>query len=146
MMGGFLSAIQFLTIVPVKSKNADEKNLGLSLLYFPAVGLILGLVLICIYHLLVFLGFQPWAAAVILTVSLTLITGGLHLDGLADTLDALAGGRDREQMLQIMRDPHIGTMGVLGLLCAVLLKTVLVASLSAPALLKALPVMCVLSR
>jgi adenosylcobinamide-GDP ribazoletransferase len=146
MMNNLLLAVQFLTIVPLKIKDADAKKMGLSLLYFPAVGLLLGLLLVFLYHILVFLGFQPWAIGIVLVVSLIMVTGGIHLDGLADTVDALAGGGDRERILQVMRDPHIGTMGVLGLISVLLLKIAFIVSLDAHALLVSLSMMCVLSR
>jgi adenosylcobinamide-GDP ribazoletransferase len=146
MLNNLFLALQFLTIVPLKVKDADAKKMGLSLLYFPAVGLLLGLLLVFLDHILVFLGFQPWAIGIFLVVSLIIVTGGIHLDGLADTVDALAGGGDRERILQIMRDPHIGTMGVLGLISVLLLKIAFLISLDAYVLLVSLPVMCVLSR
>ncbi|MDD2702555.1 MAG: adenosylcobinamide-GDP ribazoletransferase [Candidatus Omnitrophica bacterium] len=147
MIKALFLAVQFLTIVPLKIKHADAKDLGLSLLYFPAMGLLLGLVLVFLDHIFVFLGFQPWVIGILLTVSLILATGAIHLDGLADTVDALAGGGgDRERMLQIMRDPHIGVMGVLGLVSVVLLKIAFLVSLDGQTVLKALLMMCLLSR
>ncbi|MFA5361850.1 MAG: adenosylcobinamide-GDP ribazoletransferase [Candidatus Omnitrophota bacterium] len=145
-MNNLLLALQFLTMVPLKVNDADAKNMGLSLLYFPAVGLLLGLFLVFLDHILVFLGFQPLAIGIVLVVSLIVVTGGIHLDGLADTVDALAGGGDRERILRIMRDPHIGAMGVLSLISILLLKIAFLVSLDAHTLLIALPLMCVLSR
>ncbi|MFA5402572.1 MAG: adenosylcobinamide-GDP ribazoletransferase, partial [Candidatus Omnitrophota bacterium] len=74
------------------------------------------------------------------------LTGGLHLDGLSDSADAFLSGRSKEEMLNIMRDPHSGVMGVLSIICIILLKIGLLYSVPAPAKATALLLMCVLSR
>nr|WP_283249990.1 adenosylcobinamide-GDP ribazoletransferase [Chloracidobacterium aggregatum] len=66
----------------------------------------------------------PDALALLLIATTVLVTGALHYDGLADTVDALGGGWSPEQRLAIMKDPHIGTFGVLALVVAVLAQFV----------------------
>ncbi len=97
--------------------------------YFPLVGLVLALLLCGLILLLSRLTTQLLIAA-LLVVALTLLTGGLHLDGLMDACDGLLGGRTRERRLEIMRDSRVGSFGVLGGICALLLKFALFASFS----------------
>ncbi len=145
-MKKFLLALQFLTIIPIKVKSVDDKEIADSLIYFPIAGLFIGLALTGINGLLGFLNFPRLATDAILIVSLIAITGGMHLDGLADTSDALLSVRNKDEMLQIMRDPHIGVMGVIGIISILLLKIAFLFSLD-PALVPAgLVLICVLSR
>ncbi len=108
----FLVALQFLTIFPCPERDgcsADE--LSRSALFFPVVGLLLGLILVSVNIVL-----QPFASAgllsVVLVTLLALMTRGLHLDGLADTFDGFGGSRDRERTLKIMNDSHTGAFGL----------------------------------
>jgi adenosylcobinamide-GDP ribazoletransferase len=124
----FLIALQFLTILPIKIKSEiEERDFGASLIYFPIVGAIIGLLLIIV---LVIFDFLPHIVkiALILTTSI-FITGGIHLDGFADTCDGFYGAKSKEEILKIMRDSRIGTMGVVGVVCLLLLKFSILASL-----------------
>jgi len=118
----FLLAIQFLTIFPVRSLEAvKEQDVGNSLLYYPIIGLIIGIVLLGLAwsmgstdHLI--------TAAVLLMVWV-LLTGALHLDGLADSADAWLGGvGDRQRTLAIMKDPASGPAAVVCLILVLLVK------------------------
>jgi len=146
MIPSFLSALQFLTVIPVKLKEANEQRMADSLIYFPLVGLLLGLFLIGVNALLSFFNFPSLAMNVITVIVLMVITGGLHLDGLADTADAFLSGRPGEQMLEIMRDSRTGVMGVLSLISVILLKIILLFSISSSLEPSALILMCSLSR
>ena len=126
---GFLEAIRFLTVLPVHTGRApSERTLARSIVYFPLVGALLGVVLALVDRGLRPLGSTQLAAAIVLVVWVGL-TGGLHLDGLADSADGLLGGWDREQRLAIMRDKGLGTFGALALFAMLLLKFSLVAHL-----------------
>ena len=123
-MQSFLIALQFLTSLPVRLDRMPEPQaVGRSLLYYPLVGLLLGAML-----WLVGAVFEnasaPLLAALLLTVWVAL-TGGLHLDGLADSADAWLGGfGDRERTLTIMKDPRSGPIAVVVLALLLLLKFV----------------------
>jgi len=145
-MKTFLSALQFLTIIPFKIKNVTDRQLALSLIYFPAAGLLIGAALTGINYGLGILGINPLSKVIILVVSLIAITGGIHLDGLSDTLDALLSRKNKDEMLAIMRDSHIGVMGALGIISALFLKIALLFSLNEQLLAPVLILMCVLSR
>ena len=121
-MSAWLIALQFLTRVPVRLAGMPApEQVGRSLLWYPLLGLLVGALLLGL-HLL--LGATPalLQAALLLTVWVA-ITGGLHLDGLADSADAWAGGfGDKERSLAIMQDPRSGPIAVVVLLLVLLLK------------------------
>ena len=146
MIASFLSALQFLTVIPIKLKETNEQKMADSMVYFPLVGLLLGLFLIGVNALLSFFNFPSLAMNVITVITLIFITGGLHLDGLSDTADAFLSGRPGEQMLEIMRDSRTGVMGVLSLISVILLKIILLFSISGSLESGALILMCSLSR
>lgn len=129
MMSHFRAAIGFLTIIPLPGQQEDaEAKLAGALIYFPLVGVAIGLILaICAWLIWPLLPALP--AAAIMVFLLFAISGAFHLDGLADTADGLFSARPREEMLRIMRDSHIGTMGVVALIMVLLLKTAALASL-----------------
>jgi adenosylcobinamide-GDP ribazoletransferase len=126
-------AVQFLTCVPVRLDPPPVgREVGLSLLWYPGVGLALG-VLLWIAALLL-RGVPAPLAAAILVALWVLPTGALHLDGLADTVDAWVGGRgDRERTLAIMKDPYSGPTGVTAIVCVLLLKFGALSALQASA-------------
>ena len=89
--------------------------------YFPLVGLGLGIILVLGNYILSPL-FPRSVVDVILIALLVVSTGALHLDGFADTLDGLAGGRTKEEILAIMRDSRTGAVGVIGVIILLMLK------------------------
>ena len=130
----FLIALQFLTRLPLgRKEHSDEampaQDLGRSMLYYPLVGLLIGVLLAGTALLLGDLTLQaqhakPVIAAILLALWVG-ITGALHLDGLADSADAWLGGYgDRERTLDIMKDPYCGPAGVVTLVLVLLLKFV----------------------
>ena len=125
-----LVALQFLTRLPVRIEPPPAASeTGLSLACYPVVGLALGAILwgavLAVSRLPAFLG-----AAIVLTVWV-LITGALHLDGLADTADAWVGGHgDRERTLEIMQDPRSGPVALAVVSCLLLLKVAALTALA----------------
>ena len=122
MIRPFLIALQFLTRLPVRlTGELSTADLGWSLLYYPLVGLLLGGLLVAGAWLLT--DEAPLLAAALLLSVWVGLTGALHLDGLADMIDAWAGGRgDPERTLALMKDPCSGPQGVTGLVLVLLLK------------------------
>lgn len=113
-------ALSFLTRVPVRTGEVGPLDPARSLPCFPIVGALLGALLVAV-ELALAPRLGPWLTALALVATSALITGALHLDGVADLADALGGGRgERARMLEIMRDPRIGAHGAsaLGLLLA----------------------------
>jgi adenosylcobinamide-GDP ribazoletransferase len=118
----FPLALTFLTKIPWPGTiQAEPQDLARALFWFPWVGAILGLV-----YLGAWTGFNallPAPASAALLVCLTvLLTGGLHLDGLADTVDGLGGGQNPEERLHIMKDSRVGAFGVMSLILVLLAK------------------------
>lgn len=118
-MRGFLEAISFLTIIPMPGSSM-KPGPG-SLKWLPAVGLLLGGLWGC-FDLLAGSFLSPGLRSAIDVLFLAALTGGLHLDGLADTADGFFSRRGREEALRIMKDSHIGTWGVLALFFVLGLK------------------------
>lgn len=117
-----LVALQFLTRIPVPLlREITPRDSGRSMLFYPLVGAVIGLLLFVVEQLLH--DAAPLLRAVILVTLWVAITGALHLDGLADMVDGWIGGHgDRERTLAIMKDPYCGPMGVTALLLVLLLK------------------------
>jgi adenosylcobinamide-GDP ribazoletransferase len=131
-MKRLLAAIQFLTILPVpRGLCPDERALGGSLPFFPVVGLGIGATVAAIDWGLGFL-FPAGVTSVLAAILLIAASGGLHIDGLADTADGFFSARPRERILEIMRDSRTGPMGVAAIVCVVALKIALFASVAAP--------------
>lgn len=140
-----LIALQFLTIIPVKIKTEiKERDFGASLLYFPLVGLLIGILLSLSALSFSFLP-SLVKGAMVLILSI-FITGGIHLDGFADTCDGFYGNKSVEKILEIMRDSRIGAMGVIGVASLLVLKFSLIVSFPEGFLWKILIVMPVFSR
>jgi adenosylcobinamide-GDP ribazoletransferase len=117
-----LAAVKFLTSAPVPwTWTGGEGPLGRSLPWFPVVGLLTGGVLggVC-YGLQPVLPALPLAA--LLVALMAGVSGGLHLDGLSDSADGLLSSRPRERALEIMKDSHVGAMGVIAIVLVLLAK------------------------
>ena len=120
-MSAFWVALGFLTTLPVLRHDLPADALRRAGVWFPVVGLLLGALLAAAAVGLRLVLPAP-VAAVLVTVIWVALTGGLHLDGLADCCDGFFAPVDRTRRGEIMRDPRVGTFGALGLLLALLLK------------------------
>jgi adenosylcobinamide-GDP ribazoletransferase len=118
----FWIALQFLSSLPIRLPGMPApQELGRSLLFYPLVGLLFGVILWALNWLL--LGTPILLHAALLLTVWVLLSGGLHLDGLADSADAWLGGfGDRERTLTIMKDPRSGPIAVVTLVLVLLLK------------------------
>lgn len=121
-MTPFFIALQFLTRLKIVNQTEwSVEDFGKSVVAFPYVGLIIGLILALLYGILSpFIPLVP--LMLIIVIAEFLITGGLHADGLMDTSDGLFSGRERERKLEIMKDSHIGSFGVVAFVFVTLLK------------------------
>ncbi len=117
----FLIAVQFMTTIPIKLPclPSREQN-ALSMLFYPVIGLMIGGVLWLVAS---YVQLPIMLLSCVVMVVWVWLTGGLHLDGLADTADAWVGGfGDRQRTLTIMKDPNTGAMGVIAIVLCLALK------------------------
>jgi len=120
-MKSFLSSIKFLTIIPAPGKEVGKNTVA----FFPAAGIFLGAIIYILNFFLKKIFPQTITNAFILLVY-TILTGGLHLDGLADTFDAISGSKgDRKKFFEILDDSRIGTSGTIALIFSIMLKFLL---------------------
>ncbi|MDN5293852.1 MAG: adenosylcobinamide-GDP ribazoletransferase [Eubacteriales bacterium] len=133
-MERFLVALQNLTRIYVKNVEYDEKKFGSASLYFPLVGLIIGLAMAGVGQLTFYLTTSPAVTAGILLMFYLYLTGSIHLDGFMDTMDGLFCGRlTAEERLAVMKDSRAGAFGVLGVVALLLLRYALYTELIAKA-------------
>jgi len=121
-MNSFFLAFQLLTIIPISHTFiASDRQLGYSSLFYPIIGLFIGAVMVGAGSLLVSMPIQVQSAVIL--IIWVLLTGGLHLDGLADCADAWVGGLSgKQRSLEIMKDPASGPIAVVVLVLLLLLK------------------------
>ncbi|TLS68749.1 adenosylcobinamide-GDP ribazoletransferase [Mariprofundus erugo] len=126
-MRGVILAFQFLTRLPTPQlADFKKEELSSSAVWFPVVGLCIGLFIIGIAS--IGLHANPLMAALLAVLLWIAITGGLHLDGAADLADGLgAAHRDPERLLAVMKDPHTGAFGVMAIVSILLTKLIAVA-------------------
>jgi adenosylcobinamide-GDP ribazoletransferase len=125
-------AVALLTVIPAwpLTRHADDDDLRAARFAFPLVGIALGLIIAALSALLQRAAAPPQVAAVLLVAALAALTGGLHLDGLADAADGLFLWGDPARRLAAMRDPHVGSYGVAALVLVLLAKCAALASLA----------------
>ncbi len=143
----FLFAWHFLTAVPLSRRHHEPTatELAASMAWYSTVGLMIGGALALADGVLAKL-FAMEVVNVLVIVLLVAITRGLHQDGLADTLDGLAGGRTPADRLSIMRDPRIGAIGATGLFLSLILRYAALAGLPSSLRVPALICMPALGR
>ena len=120
----FIAAFQFLTSIPLPRRlAANQEALGRSAVYFPVVGLIIGLILAGL-NWLFSLALPPAIVKALLLVALVIITGALHLDGFVDTCNGIAGHKAVEDRWRVMHDSRAGAFGIVGVALLLLVKYV----------------------
>ena len=116
-------AFSMYSAVPMPQFQWDQKNYENSFAFFPLVGAGLSGILFLLYRGLVLLGISTLANSLILSAVIVIYTGGFHIDGYMDTMDALCSHRDKDEKIRIMKDSHIGAFGVIELLVLALFMT-----------------------
>lgn len=130
-MKALIAALQFLTVLPLPvpaNWSIGERELRRSVLFFPVVGLLMGAAVAAL-DLGLTRALPAAPAAVLVVLALLLFSGGLHMDGLADTADGFLSSRPRERILEIMKDSRSGPMAIAVVTCVLALKMAVVASL-----------------
>lgn len=124
-----LAAVQFSTRLPVPVYAHDDESLARAAKFFPIVGFAIGAAGSALYLSLPG-RVNSQIRALAMLVFFTLITGGLHEDGLADSADGFGGGSTRERVLEIMRDSRIGSFGAIALVLSLVARFVLLSNLA----------------
>ena len=127
----FIASLILLTKVPVSKlrKSEDPPNITKAQWAFPLVGALVGLLVILVISLSSFLGLNATISSLIGFVTGLLVLGTFHENGLANMLDAFAGGFDKRKRPEIVRQSRLGTYGILGLIVYAFLKVSLISSL-----------------
>lgn len=145
-MGAFLAALRFLTILPAPGAfHVDDEAWSQATAWYPAVGLVVGLILAGLDWILG----RLWPAGVstaLVLVAWVVLTGALHLDGFVDCCDALWAPVSKERRLEILRDVHVGAYGVVGAALLLLVKYSALVAVPATFRLPALLLVPVLGR
>lgn len=127
----FILTLRFLTRIPVPFNNdtiLSNEEFAKGIIYYPIIGLIVGII-----NFLVFMFFSLsgsiLVASVFAVLSGIIVTGGFHIDGLADTCDGLYSSRKKERILEIMRDSRVGTNGAIAIVFDILIRVSVIYSI-----------------
>ena len=120
-MKRFIGILQFLTRIPIRVDIGFDEEFHKTMYYFPLVGFVLG-ILYFIIGIASNLIFDGYITSVNILMATVILTGGLHLDGVGDTFDGIYSYRDKEKILEIMKDSRLGTNAMLSILFLILLK------------------------
>lgn len=115
-------ALAMYSRIPIKRLEWTEENMRYSLCFVPLVGAVVGLLVYGCFFVGVLMDMGQIFPAFVGTVIPILVTGGIHMDGFCDTVDAIASYRTREKRLEILKDPHIGSFAVMAVCCYLLLQ------------------------
>jgi adenosylcobinamide-GDP ribazoletransferase len=126
--------ILFFTRIPVKHEfEFDDYDYDIGIMFFPVIGVIIGLGLMLIKLLTSYA--NPYVSALLMLVFYIWITGGIHIDGLSDTFDGVFSGRDRDRIFEIMKDSRVGAFGAISISLLLISYIILFADNSAGAVL-----------
>lgn len=129
MKDGLILGIQFLTRIPIRKEvGFSQENIRDSLFFFPFIGMLIGIIASAVFYLVG--QFNIEIATFLTIISLIILTGGLHIDGLSDMLDGFLSNKDRQKTLDIMKDSRVGAFGVIGIVLLILGKYVIIKNLS----------------
>ncbi|HIU64669.1 MAG TPA: adenosylcobinamide-GDP ribazoletransferase [Candidatus Avacidaminococcus intestinavium] len=122
-MRDFITCLEFLTRIRFSGRTDwRDEDFSRSVPYFPLIGVIIGVFLGWANYCFSYLGISDFLRAVLLLVTELIVIGGLMYDGYMDTADGVFSARNRERMLEIMKDSHVGSNAVLAVIILLLLK------------------------
>lgn len=128
-MKTFILALQFMTRIPIDiSLDIKREDFRKIVRFFPIIGLIIGLFEVSVY-LACFKIFSENIAAFFTVLSHLFITGGMHIDGLSDTVDGIFSGKSKDRILEIMKDSRVGTFGSLAIIFLILGKIIFISDI-----------------
>ena len=109
----FKVAFSMYSRIPVGKADWTEENMKYSMCFVPLVGMVIAVLLVLWHFLNIKLGFNDFLNGGISIVLPILVTGGIHMDGFCDVVDALSSYRTKEKRLEILKDPHIGAFAII---------------------------------
>ncbi|MDD2972153.1 MAG: adenosylcobinamide-GDP ribazoletransferase [Lachnospiraceae bacterium] len=112
-MSSFIIAFAMYSKIPMPKVTWNEKNMRYAICYFPLIGVVIALLEVVAYRLCEVLQCTPILRGILLTVIPLLVTGGIHMDGFLDTVDARSSYGDRVKKLEILKDPHTGAFAII---------------------------------
>lgn len=115
-----LIAFSMYSKIPMPKVEWNDKNMKYAMCFFPVIGVVIGVCMQIIGTLLIKSTFGSLFFSVIMTLLPIMITGGIHLDGFLDTIDALSSWGDKEKKLQILKDSNSGAFAIIGMGCYLL--------------------------
>lgn len=146
MVDDLRRALGLLTVYRLRATDTWSPELfGSAMAYYPLVGAGIGCALWSLYLLLAYV-FPPLVVAALLLTGLCLVTGGVHLNGLATTMDGLSNGNDRQTTLRIFREHRLGTTGAMSVALALLIKFACLSAVPDEGMLMTLVLLGTLSR
>jgi adenosylcobinamide-GDP ribazoletransferase len=145
-MKSLILMLQFFTRIPINTElDIKEDSFAKGIAYFPIVGLVIGFANAIVYY-----GFSRLLPGILPLIMVTLtnivITGALHLDGLADACDGIFSARSKERMLEIMKDSRIGTNGAIAIFFDLVLRIALLGYISDISIIKVILITPIISR
>ena len=117
IINSFIIAIAMYSRIPMPEVECNKQNMKYTLCFFPVIGLIIGTLLYGWGIICEECGFGQVCFALVGTVIPVIVTGGIHLDGFMDTVDALHSYAKKEKKLEILKDPHVGAFAVISVIC-----------------------------
>lgn len=109
----FLVGFSMYSKLPMPKSDWTKDNMRYAICFFPLVGAVIGAFILLGYFITTYLGFGKILSAIIYITIPILVTGGIHMDGLLDTIDALSSYQPQERKLEILKDPHSGAFAVI---------------------------------
>jgi len=113
MLKSIVAAFSTYSKIPMPRIEWDEKSMKYSMCCFPLVGLVTGFLCVCCYYVFDVLSVGKVLSSVTLSLLPILVTGGIHMDGFLDTIDAASSYRSKEERLRILKDPHTGAFAII---------------------------------
>lgn len=120
IVNSFFIALAMYSRIPVPGVDWKKENMRYAMCFFPVIGVVIGAVMYLAGWLMDKVGFEGLLRGAVFTLIPILITGGIHMDGFMDTMDALGSWGDREKKLEILKDSHAGAFAILGMGCYLL--------------------------
>ena len=117
IINSFFIALSMYSRIPVPRVDWKKENMRYAMCFFPMIGVVIGVVMYLAGWLLDKTSVGGLFRGVVFTLIPIIITGGIHMDGFMDTMDALGSWGDREKKLEILKDSHAGAFAILGMGC-----------------------------